>query len=218
MGSRKTCTFLGVIQKVPDDIGKKRKRQSGQLSLSLGERGIKYEITKPSLGDRKPLEQFLAICRSQEESLFRHEVTDNVSVDIFARAWSTALTTIAKACPNMHMTNPDNDCHEFVMRKAIIGEVCRPGAAVDWKSVSWKQLKKWCPDKKTISVTCQTCEARNCQSCCWAARIVRCWSACGHACLERSKSRGTRSGKHSRRWTWPMKSLSIRRSMGCRRI
>ena len=66
MGSMKTCTFLGVIQKVPDDIGKKRKRQSGQLSFSLEERGVKYEITKPSLGDQNPLEQFLAVCRSQE--------------------------------------------------------------------------------------------------------------------------------------------------------
>ena len=48
MGSLNTCTFLGVIQQVPDDIGKKRKRQSGQLSFSLGERGIKYEITMPA--------------------------------------------------------------------------------------------------------------------------------------------------------------------------
>ena len=136
MGSMKTSTFLGVVQKVPDDIGKKRKRQSGQLSFSLEESGIKYEITMPSLADRKPLVQFLDICRSQEESLFRHEVTDNTSMDIFARAWATTLTTIAKACPNMQMTNPDNDCHEFVMRKAIIGEACRPLAAIDWKSVS----------------------------------------------------------------------------------
>ena len=79
---------------------------------------------------------------------FRHEVTDNVSLDIFAQAWSTALTTIAEACPNMQMSNPDNDCHEFVLRKAIIGEACRPLAAIDWKSVSLKQLQKWCPDKK----------------------------------------------------------------------
>ena len=66
MGSTMIFTFLGVIEKVSDDIGKKRKRQSGQLSLSMGKRGIKYEITKPSLGDREPLVQFLAICRSQE--------------------------------------------------------------------------------------------------------------------------------------------------------
>ena len=148
MGSTMTCTFLGVIEKVSDVIGKKPKHQSGQLALSLGKTGIEYEITEPSLGDQEPLVQFLAMCRSQEESLFSHEVTDNVSVDMFARAWSTELTTIAKACPNMQTTNPDNDCHEFLMRKAIIAEVCRPLAAVDWKSVSWKQLKKWCPDQK----------------------------------------------------------------------
>ena len=87
MGSMKTCTFLGVIEKVSDVTGKKRKRQSGQLALSLGKRGIKYEITKPSLGDQVPLVQFLAICCSQEESLFRHQVTDNASLDIFAQAW-----------------------------------------------------------------------------------------------------------------------------------
>ena len=147
MGSTMTCTFLVVIEKESDVIGKKRKHQSGQLALSLGKTGIKYEITEPSLGDQEPLVQFLAMCRSQEESIFRHQVTDNASLDVFAQAWSAALTTIADACPNMQMKNPDNYCHGFVLRKAIIGEDCRPLAAIDWKSVSLRQLRIWCPDK-----------------------------------------------------------------------
>ena len=76
------------------------------------------------------------------------QVTNNEAVGAFAARLSTALTAVAVACPSMLMANPTNYCHEFVLRKALIGEDCWSPGAIDLRLVSVDQLKEWCPDKK----------------------------------------------------------------------